>query len=217
MSAAAATTVPQFRANVFTGFLAYKHNKLQASLNATLQQGNKYGSPTEVVGLDPTTCGLNQNDAGVVAGSKLADFQSCSGTVAIPNPTTGQFDGVAQYTNPWIFNLGGQLTYDLSPRVTASVSLANVLNRCFGGSKTTWSSAFAPNEAVCGYGYNSGTYLGYTKGEAYNTAGAGFFYGNNPQDPANGTAGYPNVFNQPYSPLLAGYPFQAYFQLTVKI
>ncbi len=208
------TAIPQ---NVFSGFLAYKHNKLQASLNATLQQGNKYGAPTEVIGLDPTTCAENQGDANVVPGSQLADYQSCASAVVIPNPTTGKFEGIAQYTNPWIFNLGGQLSYDFSPRVSATLSMANLLNRCFGGSKTAWSSAFPPNDGVCSYAYNSSSYLGWSPGEAYNTAGAGFFYGQNPHDPANGTAGYPNVFNQAYVPLLGGYPFQAYFQLTVKI
>ena len=208
------TAIPQ---NVFSGFLAYKHNKLQTSLNATLQQGTKYGSPTEVLGIDPTSCGQNQAGAGVVAGSQLADYQSCAGQVPIPNPATGSFDGVAQFTNPWIFNLGGEITYDFTPRVSATVSLANLLNRCFGGTKTAWQGAYAPNQAVCSYAQSSGTYLGWTPNEAYNTAGAGYFYGANPKDPANGTAGYPNVFNYPYIPTLAGYPFQAYIQLTIKM
>ncbi len=71
MSAAAATDGTAIPANVFTGFLAYKHNKLEHRSTRRCNKANKYGSPTEVVGLDPTTCGLNQNDAGVVAGSKL--------------------------------------------------------------------------------------------------------------------------------------------------
>ncbi len=214
------TAIPQ---NVFSGFLAYKHNKFQGSFNAVLQQGTRYGSPALVAGIDPTSCVQNQATAGIPGGGQLADYQSCAGQVPIPNPATGRFDGVAQYTNPWIFNLGAQLTYDFSPRVSATVSLANILNRCFGGTAASWTAAYKPNEAVCSYSQNynaltgSSTYLGWTPGEAYNTAGAGYFYGATPADAANGTAGYPNVFNYPYLPVLAGYPFQAYFELTVKI
>ncbi len=214
------TAIPQ---HVFSGFLAYKHNKLQASLNAVLQQGTRYGSPTLIEGLDPTSCVQNQTAAGVPSGGQLADFQSCAGVVPIPNPQTGRFDGVAQFINPWIFNLGGQITYDFSPRVSATVSLANILNRCFGGTPEPWTAAYKPNQAVCSYSqsYNpwsiNPVYLAWSPGEAYNTAGAGYFYGASPADPANGTAGYPNVFNYPYLPVTAGYPFQAYFQLTVKI
>ncbi len=214
------TAIPQ---NVFAGFLAYKHNKFQGSFNAVLQQGTRYGSPALIPGIDPTSCLQNQTAAGVAGGGQLADYQTCAGQVPIPDPATGRFDGVAQFTNPWIFNLGAQLTYDFSPRVSATVSLANILNRCFGGTSTSWSAAYKPNQAVCSYSQNynaftgNSTYLGWTPGEAFNTAGAGYFYGQSPADAANGTAGYPNVFNYPYVPVLAGYPFQAYFQLTVKI
>jgi hypothetical protein len=143
--------------------------------------------------------------------------------VPIPNPATGRFDAVAQYTNPWIFNLGGQISYDFSPRISATVSLANILNTCFGGSSTAWSSAYKPNAKLCSYsqGYNpwssSPFYLAWSPGEAYNTAGAGYFYGSSPASPVNGTAGYPNVFNYPYIPVTGGFPFQAYFQLSLKI
>ncbi len=215
------TAIPQ---HIFAGFLAYKHNKFQASLNAALQQGTRYGSPALIEGLNPTSCVQNQAAAGVASGGQLGDYQSCTGTVPVPNPQTGRFDAVAQFINPWIFNLGGQISYDFSPRVTATVSLANILNRCFGGSPEPWTAAYKPNEAVCTYSqqYNpwslNPTYITWSPGEAYNTAGAGYFYGSSPADPANGTAGYPSVYNYPYTPqALTGYPFQAYFQLTVKI
>ncbi|MEO9264010.1 MAG: TonB-dependent receptor [Candidatus Baltobacteraceae bacterium] len=210
----AGTAIPK---NIFAGFLAYKRGKWQASLNAALQQGNLYGAPNDVVGIDPTSCQANLGTTGVVAGSQQADFQSCTGQVVIPNPVTGQFDGIAQYTNPWILNIGGAINYEISPKVSITASLANLYNQCFGGTSAAWTAAFKPSSIVCNYGPNSGQYLGWSPGEAYNTAGAGYFNGASPSDPVNGTTHYPNGFNYPYTPFAGGYPFQAYIELKIKL
>jgi hypothetical protein len=202
--------------NAFTGFLAYKHGKWQGSLNYALLEGTKYGSPNDSIGLDPRTCVQNQ---GAVFGSasQLGDYQTCGTDVVIPNPLTGSFDGLASYTNPWELNIGAQLTYDFNPRVSGTLYIANLVNQCFGGTATAWSAQYKPNNITCSYGIN-GNYLDYTPGEAYNTAGAGFFYGQSPQDPENGSAGYPALFNQPFSPgAFGGLPIQVYFQLDVKL
>jgi hypothetical protein len=63
---------------------------------------------------------------------------------------------------------------------------------------------------VCAYTGNGQTYLG-------NQPGAGFFYGGSPHDAANGTAGYPGVFNQAYQPLEGALPFQVYFQAQIRL
>jgi hypothetical protein len=146
-----------------------------------------------------------------------ADYQSClassytaNGYLAIPNPETGAFDSMGQYREPWYFNLGGQLSYEISPKVTATLTLANVYNRCFGGNGGSWTKAYKPNSYDCGWVGNSGSYIGATPG-------AGFFYGASGHDAANGTAGYSPLFDQPYAPVWGALPFQAYFQLQVKL
>ena len=59
-----------------------------------------------------------------------------------------------QFTQPWQFNMGLQMKYDFSPRVTANVTVANLVNACFGGSNTAWSRQFPPSSTVCGYSPN---------------------------------------------------------------
>ena len=208
-----------FGPNQFSAYLSYKKNKLTVTPTAQLFEGNRYGDPTAVLGLDPRNCGANQSAvAGVAAAYQgLANYQTCTfspytntGYLAIPNPVSGKFDNMGQYRNPWQFNLGLQLHYDFTPKISGTLLVANLVNRCFGGDKQPWSNAYAPNQYVCGYGDNTGLYLG-------NTPGAGFFYGASGADPANGTAGYPNVMNYPYAPLNGNVPIQAYFQLNVKL
>jgi hypothetical protein len=204
--------------NVFGGFLTYKHNKLQATLTGNLWEGNEYGSPAEFAGLDPRSCIANQGEIGVVPGSKLGDYQTCSSSIAIPNPVTGKFDGIAQYRNPWDINLGAQLGYDITPRIHATAQFANIFTGCFGGSAEPWTAAYPPNYLDCGYAPNT-TYLGWSPGEAYNTAGAGYFYGNSPHQAVNGTTGYPKLFDQAYvpTPNQIASPFQMYFSVQVRL
>lgn len=205
--------------NIFAGFLNYKHDKFTASLNGILQQGTTYGSPLTVLGLDPRTCTANQSGVAGVGAPYFgyANYQACpasnfvtSGNLAIPNPQTGTFDGLAQYREPWQLNMGLQFGYDATPRIHLVATLANVVNACFGGSATNWTAAYKPNNIVCAYAPSGGNYIG-------NQPGAGFFYGASGHDPANGTAGYPAAFNQPYQPLYGAIPFQAYFQAQIKI
>lgn len=204
--------------NIFAGLLAYKHDRLTLALNGILQGGQQYGTPGDFSGIDPRSCFENQSGAGLnlPANSQLADYQACPRTVVVPNPLTGSFNTVGQYREPWQLNIGGQASYDVSNRITLSLSMANIVNRCFGGSKGAWTDAYKPNNVVCGYAANGG-YLLYSPNQAYNTAGMGYYYGNSPHDPANGTAGYPNWMNQAYAPYSNGLPFQAYFSVNIKL
>lgn len=204
--------------NIFGAFVSYKHRKLQVALTGQLWQGTSYGNPTTIVGLDPRSCFGNQGKDGIIPGSQLADYQTCGGQVAIPNPVTGQFDNFGQYTNPWQINLGAQIAYQATPRITVTAALSNVLNACFGGSAEPWTAAFPPNRVTCGY-YPNSTYLAWSQGEVYNTAGAGFFYGNSPHEAVNGTTGYPRLFDQAYEPggVQISAPFQAVVQVNIRL
>jgi hypothetical protein len=205
--------------NVFAGFLNYKHDKFTATVNAILNEGTSYGSPLSVIGLDPRTCNLNQSGVAGVNPKYFgyADFQSCgpsafvsSGNLAIPDPQTGTFDNVGQFREPWQLNMGLQFGYDVTPRIHLTATLANVLNTCFGGSAESWTAKYNPNNIVCAYAGNGQTYIG-------NQPGAGFFYGASGHDPANGTAGYPGVFNSQYQPLFGALPFQVYFNAQIRL
>jgi hypothetical protein len=204
--------------NVFAGFLSYKHDKLQVTLTGNLWEGTQYGSPVDVSGIDPRSCLANQGQIGVVPGSQNGDYQTCASNIAIPNPSTGKFAGIGDFRNPWDLNLGAQIAYDINPRIKATVQFANILNACFGGSNEPWTQAYPPNSLDCTYSYNT-TYLGWSQGEKYNTAGAGYFYGSNPHSSVNGTAGYPKVFDQAYAPgtYQIASPLQVYFNVQVRI
>jgi len=217
--------------HMFSGWLQYKHGRLAIAPNFELIAGSYYGSPTDTYGVDPRVCGGNQAGA-TTGGATVApvasaypnnpDFLTCpaspyvqSGYLAIPNPFTGSMDSVGQYQQPWQFNMGALVRYDLSPTVTANLTLTNLINRCFGGSKAPWASAYPANSIVCGYGQGNGSYIGPVKGQP--GFGGGFFYGANAQDPANGAATSPGPFNYPFTPFFGAEPFQAYLEVQIKL
>ena len=213
--------------NTFSGWLQYRHGRWAIAPNFQLTAGGYYGSPTDTMGIDPRACGQNeaaarnaQGQPVVAANSPYAgmcDYLTAgpstfvqSGQFAIPNPLTGKMDAEGAFQQPWQFNLGALLRYDVSPRVTANLTLTNLINTCFGGSNTQWSTAFKPNNYVCGYGPNASSFIG-------TQPGAGFFWGASGADPANGTTPYAPAFNYPFYPVSGAIPFQAYLQVDVKI
>ena len=205
-----------FGPNTFSAFLNYKHDRLTITPTFQLAQGNSYGSPVDVIGLDPRTCGNNQssstNPAIVAAGGNPnnADFTSCNpsvatgnGYLAIPNPQTGSFATLGQYREPWQFNMNAQVGYDLSQKAHATLILSNLINRCFGGSSAPWTNLYKPGNTVCGYNTNGGIFQ------------SNFYNGSGPTNAVNGTL-YP-VQRQPYGPTGGLLPFNAYFNIQVKI
>ena len=106
---------------------------------------------SDVQGIDPRTCYCDAEPASASTASirTHADYTSCglaatpSGSLYIPNPMTGTFDSFGQFTQPWQFNMGLQLHYDFSPRVSGNVTIANLVNQCFGGSSTSWTRQYA--------------------------------------------------------------------------
>ncbi|MGZ3522880.1 MAG: TonB-dependent receptor domain-containing protein [Vulcanimicrobiaceae bacterium] len=210
--------------NVFSGYLNYKHDRLTVTPTFQLNEGTSYGNPLAAYGVDPRFCASNQANTGSnpytgvsygpVAGSTTptnANYLTCGptlatgdGYLAVPNPQTGSFDGMAQYRNPWQFNLGMQIGYDLTSKVHANLILANIVNRCFGGTKTAWTSQFPANNQVCGYVPNGALYQ------------SNFFNGSGPNDPVNGVA-LPALMQQSYAPLGGLLPFQAYVNVQIKL
>jgi hypothetical protein len=217
--------------HVIAGWLQWKHNKLAIAPNFELIAGTYYGSPTDTYGIDPRACGQNEGNAVDNNGAPIVvpagDAQNCdflsagpspyvqSGYLAIPNPYTGKMDNLGQFQEPWILNVGALIRYDISPKLTANLTLANIFNRCFGGSNTAWSSAFKPNSYVCGYGQNNTSYVGPMSNQP--GFGGGFFYGDSPSAAVNGTTPYAPAYNYPFAPASGAEPFQAYLELQIKL
>lgn len=204
--------------NVFALVLNYKHNRFSITPAMTLNQGAAYGTPADFQGVDPRVCHANQGSEGIGGvNPNKPDYTSCglaatpAGSLYIPNPATGHFDSFGTFTQPWQFNMGLQMHYDFSPRVAGNVTVANLVNACFGGSDTPWSRQFAPSSTVCGYSPN----LFYI---------SNFYNGTSPNDTrANGVPLNPffenafvpsygdnNSFNYPL-------PINVYLQLQVKL
>jgi hypothetical protein len=211
-----------------TGWLQWKRGKLAIAPNFQLISGASYGSPFDTLGIDPRSCGQNEAAAvgtdGVTpvlpAGSPYAGFCDfltssaspfvASGQLAIPDPYTGKFDALGAFDEPWQFNLGALIQYQISPKVSANLSLTNLLNTCYGGSTTPWQKQFNPGRWVCSYYPNAASFIG-------TQPGAGFFYGASGTDPVNGTTPYATAFNYPFYPFSGALPFQAYLQLNIKL
>ncbi|HXM07122.1 MAG TPA: hypothetical protein VN936_06650, partial [Candidatus Acidoferrum sp.] len=209
---------PYTSPNVFALVLNYKHDRFSITPAMTLNQGAEYGTPADVQGLDPRVCTADQASIGVMGvNPHTPDYTSCglaatpAGSLYIPNPTTGKFDTFGQFTQPWQFNMGLQLHYDFSPRVSGNVTVANLVNACFGGSNEPWSRQYAPSSVVCGYSPNV-FYI------------SNFYNGTSPNDrAANGVPLNP-YFQQPFIPSYGDVnsfnyplPINLYFQLQLKI
>ncbi len=223
---------------IISGFINYKHDKFSIAPNFQLIQGYSggsnggayYGSPLSVTGLDPRGCLNNQSS---IPGSNTPQMPAyvfvlpngnigCgasnfgSGFLYVPDPYTGSFDGFGKYLNPWLFNLNMQISYDITPKVKASLLLANIYNRCFGGSSTPWSSFSPPGAVVCGYdsAFGGSTFAG---APGLTPPGTGYFLGNSPTNPVNGTTWSQAATYYPYAPLTSFLPFTAYLTLQFKI
>ncbi len=214
---------PYVAPNTFAVVLNYRRGKFAFTPAMSLYEGTTYGTPADVIGIDPRACYANQRASGLTTSVPLnADYTSCynaltsdgtnPGDLYIPNPQTGTFDTFGEFRQPWQFNLGLQMSYDFTPRVSGRVIVTNLVNQCFGGSSEPWSKAYPPNSAICGY----------TSNTFYN--GSNFFNGSSPYDvAANGVRENP-YFAQSFAPAYGdansfNYPLALnfYFSLQVKL
>jgi hypothetical protein len=215
---------PYVSPNVLSLVLNDKRGRFAITPALSLAEGASYGTPADFQGLDPRTCRSNQGSEGIpdAANPLTADYTSCKsaavgsqgtspGYLFVPNPSTGTFDTFGQFRQPWQLNLGLQLSYDISPRVGARLMVANLVNRCFGGSKTAWTGQYAPSGTICGYERNK-YYI------------SNFYEGASPNDvAANGVPLNP-YFAQPFVPGASDpnsgnyvLPLQLYFSLQIRL
>ncbi|MEA2721151.1 MAG: hypothetical protein QOJ39_3015, partial [Candidatus Eremiobacteraeota bacterium] len=212
---------------VTTLIVQYKRGPLAITPALQFSGGNRYGVPLSTAGIYPNLCGagLPSGLAGDprypygAPGGAPYDVTSCvsgrsnglGGTapvlqqgigddpiyLSVPNAFTKRYDGIGAFVSPSQILLHTQVTYDVNKRVTLVGNFANIINRCFGGTKVP----FAVNHA-CNYTSTYGAGSGPTplSGGLYNP----------------GWALQP-LLSTPYNPLFPGYPFNMYFEARVKI
>ncbi len=137
--------------------LNYKRDRWSITPSFQLMAGNRYGSPETTPGIDPASGGCATAPTAVdpsrypygSPGGAGFDALSCASTIVIPNPYTKTFDQPGAFVNPTQFLMNLQVRYDVSPKITLIGTFANLVNRCFGGSKEAWTIA---NSNVCSYG-----------------------------------------------------------------
>ncbi len=202
--------------------LNYRKQRLAATFSVQVVQGSSYGGPLDVVGVDPRVCTSNAQTSGITLVSPNTNpfacdaltaggtFSNAAGELFIPNPQTGTFASPGMYRNPWIAVGNLAFTYDISPRISANVTLANLFHTCFGGTKAPWTSAFPPGTNTCGYEAN-GLYV------------SNFYNGTSPFDTAANGFTPPEFQTQSYAPRpfndagAVPSPFNVFLQLTVKV
>jgi Carboxypeptidase regulatory-like domain/TonB dependent receptor len=171
----------------------YKHDKFSATPSLQFEGGGKYGYPQTMPGIDPAACTAVLPVAGANGGGRY-DATTCGANgnylAAIPDTYTGVFDTIGAFTQPNLIALNLQLNYDVSPRISLTGTVANIVNTCFGGTKAPWTFS---DGNVCSYAAN-----GYQQGFAGEIQPVGNMY--NP-------AGYHGSVVQP----LVKYPYGANF------
>jgi hypothetical protein len=199
------TSVDAYGAPYFsTLILNYKHDKFAIAPAFQFFAGQRYGAPLSTFGVAPDQC------SAVLGGSTAKDprypygsaggspFDASGGGTSssfcndlgggIPDPYTKQFDSLGAFIAPSQFQMHLQLSYQASAKTTLVANFTNIIDSCFGGTKTGFTVSGA-----CGYGVVGGGLAG-DVGNAYNP----------------GAHIQPYV-NTPYEPFFRLYPFNMYF------
>jgi hypothetical protein len=195
--------------------LQWKHKNLSITPSFQYVAGNRYGAPETTPGIDPAAAGcaaLGTAPTGDprypygAPGGSAFDATTCSSGLVIPDPYTGQFDAIGAFRQPAQLLGHLRLSYDINPRMTATVTFANLLSTCFGGQQTSFTYYY--NSKVCSYGP--------VEGGLINPVGNQYNPGDNIQ----------TVLKYPYMPEFGTYndltssttnPFSVYFDLKIKL
>jgi len=165
---------------VATVLVNYRHDKFSITPSFQFEGGARYGYPVSTPGIDPRTCLAGYGyGVGVIPGTGGAfgtpggryNATACAGSVAIPNQFTNQFDALGSFIQPSNFVMNLQLSYDVSPRVSLTGVLANVVNTCWGGTTAAWT---VTDHNVCSY-IAPGAGSIYPTGNFYNPRNVGAF------------------------------------------
>ncbi len=180
--------------------LTYHHQKVSVTPLFQFISGSRYGAPQQQLGVDPAACAPM---AGSVAGDPRYpnggtglpyDATTCQNTIVIPDQFTGKFDAPGAFIEPSYLAMQAQLSYDVSTSATARLTMANILQSCFGGSSEPWTGG----RPQCGYDVVAG-----------HVPPVGNIY--NPGDSIQRLVQYP------YGNILTSTPFNAYLALDFKL
>ncbi len=150
--------------HIATLLLNYKHARFTVTPSLQFSAGGHYGLPNSNVGIDPgagcgaltagTTAGDPRYPFGAAGGAPY-DAQTCAAAITAPNSKTGRFDNFGQYLEPSQLTANLQLAYQASKKVTFTLTAANLVNRCFGGSSEPWTNLpTSPGTIGCWYSSN---------------------------------------------------------------
>jgi hypothetical protein len=197
---------------VGTLLLNYKRGRFTITPSIQLQAGNRYGAPLTTLGIDPAAgCKALPGSSPAhdprypygAPGGMAYDADTCASpsAVSIPDPYTGQFDGIGAFLEPAQFLVNMQFSYQMSSHATVTLTLASILQGCFGGQQTAFTYYWGNN--VCAYtGLES----------AFAPVGNGYNPGQNVQ----------TFLRYPYEPYFGSadalvQPFGAYLTVNLKI
>lgn len=207
---------------VATLLLNYRNNKLTVTPSFQFVAGNRYGAPLTTPGIDPASgCALLPGSTkgdprypyGASGGGPYnavpgpSSTFPCAAALSIPDPYTGQFDAIGAFREPAQLLGHLQIGYDLSPRVSLSLTLANLLQTCFGGQHTPFTYYWS--NQTCLYTNLIGGPTTPPVGNAYNPGANVQTFLRYPYEPYFGT--YNDQTNSQNS------PFNAYFSVKVKM
>ncbi len=189
---------------VSTLLVQWKRGPLAITPALQFEGGVRYGVPLSTPGIDPSTCkgglsGTTTNDPRYpygAAGGLPYDQTTCASNFAIPNAYTGRFDNVGAFVAPNQLLLHTQVTYDVNKRVTLVGNFANIINRCWGGTKLATNVNHACNY-VSTYG-----------------SGGGILPAGNQYNPGDRIQPF---LATPYDPTFPNFPFNMFFEARIKI
>jgi len=200
-SAVSGYGAPYFAALV----MQYKREKFAVTPSLQFNAGQRYGAPETTFGVAPDLCGPR---AGSTVGDPRYPYGSAGGApyaagtcatnggngLVIPDPYTKTFDSIGAFIAPSQLAMHLQLSYQASRSTTLVANLTNIVNYCFGGTKTGFTVPGACSYSVIGGG------TGGDVGNDYNP----------------GAIIQPYV-NVPYAPLFAQYPFGFFLSAKVRM
>ena len=101
--------------------LNWKSGPLTVTPNLLYSTQGKYGSPLVWPGYDPNTC----------SGSGVANPQTCTGYIFIPDKYTGVFDNLGAFQEPNRLTANMSIGYEFSKHLTTTLTVANLIDHCY--------------------------------------------------------------------------------------
>ncbi|HEY1654257.1 MAG TPA: TonB-dependent receptor [Candidatus Tumulicola sp.] len=188
---------------VATLLLNYKHGRFAITPSVQVQAGNRYGAPLTTLGIDPAAgcaplhgrpaAGDPRYPYGAPGGSAF-DATACRSPSAIniPDPYTGGFDAIGAFREPAQLLGNLQISYQAAPNLAVTLTLASVVQTCFGGQQTNFTYYWS--RGTCSYGGLASSLA--PVGNAYNPGQNVQTFLRYPYEPFFGSA---DAFSQPFN------------------